>query len=334
MNGVASERLWAHGHALDHPATVLLLSIILVAFALAVGGIGALSLSSRIKPELKRELRQRTVSWSILVVLLGVPVLAGAGWTMLAVLVIALLCYREYARATGLFRERAVSAAVVVAILFIFFATVDHWYGFFLALVPLGVVVIAAISIPLDRPTGYIQRVGLGVFGYLLFGVALGHLAFIANDGDYRPVILLILIAVGLNDVFAFTVGKIVGGRKLLPATSPNKTVSGSIGALMLTTTFVSVVAGPVFAGTALESIPLRIGLGVIVALLGQLGDLMLSSIKRDLGIKDMGTVIPGHGGVLDRFNSLLLVAPAVFHYIRYFNGIGLDQPARILSGG
>lgn len=66
----------------------------------------------------------------------------------------------------------------------------------------------------------------------------------------------------------------------------------------------------------------------------GQLGDLMLSSIKRDLGIKDMGTLIPGHGGLLDRFDSLLLVAPAVFHYVRYFIGIGLDQPARILSGG
>jgi phosphatidate cytidylyltransferase len=60
----------------------------------------------------------------------------------------------------------------------------------------------------------------------------------------------------------------------------------------------------------------------------------MLSSIKRDIGIKDMGVVLPGHGGILDRFNSLLLVAPAVFHLVQYFVGIGMDQPVRVITGG
>lgn len=69
------------------------------------------------------------------------------------------------------------------------------------------------------------------------------------------------------------------------------------------------------------------IGLGLIVSVAGQFGDLMISSIKRDIGIKDMGVTIPGHGGLLDRFDSMLLVSPAVFHYIAFFRGFGLDQP-------
>ena len=76
------------------------------------------------------------------------------------------------------------------------------------------------------------------------------------------------------------------------------------------------------------------IPLGVLVSVLGQFGDLVLSSVKRDLGVKDLGVTIPGHGGLLDRFDSLLLVAPLVFHYVGYFVGFGLDQPVRVISGG
>ena len=72
---------------------------------------------------------------------------------------------------------------------------------------------------------------------------------------------------------------------------------------------------------------------GQLIGACAQLGDLMLSSIKRDLHIKDMGTVIPGHGGILDRFNSLLLVSPAVFHFVHYLIGFGETQPIRLISG-
>ena len=86
----------------------------------------------------------------------------------------------------------------------------------------------------------------------------------------------------------------------------------------------VALIASSVFAGTPVDRWPVLLGLGLVVSIAGQAGDLVLSSIKRDLGIKDMGAVIPGHGGWLDRFNSLLLVAPAAFHYINYFGGIPL----------
>ncbi|MBN2163738.1 MAG: phosphatidate cytidylyltransferase, partial [Pontiellaceae bacterium] len=117
-------------------------------------------------------------------------------------------------------------------------------------------------------------------------------------------------------------------------AVSPNKTLAGMLGAMSGTVVLVSVMGSAVFRGTEMDHLSRLIGLGVIISLAGQLGDLVISSIKRDLGVKDMGHVLPGHGGLLDRFDSLLLVAPAFFHYVGYFMGIGLDQPVRIFHGG
>jgi phosphatidate cytidylyltransferase len=224
-------------------------------------------------------------------------------------------------------------AGVVAGILLINFAALDDWYNFFMALFPLTVVGLAVISLPRDRPAGYIERTGLAVFAFTLFGAGLAHLGFMGNDPNYRPLVLLLLTGVAINDVFAFTAGKLLGGPKLLPATSPNKTISGALGALIGTAPLVALIAWPIFKDTPLDRWYLLLGLGAIVSLAGQAGDLMLSSIKRDLGIKDMGATIPGHGGLLDRFNSLLLVAPATFHYVNYYVGFGLSEPTRLYTG-
>jgi phosphatidate cytidylyltransferase len=323
---------WA-GLAFAHPVTRWIIGATL-GFVLAAAGITALlGTTGRIGPALRRELWQRILSWCGLLPLMLGPVLAGREWTIAAVTLLGLLCYREYARATGLFRERLLSAMVVLGILTVNFAALDHWYGFFVALWTLTTGVLAVATIPLDRPAGYIQRVGLAVLGYMLFGAGLAHLGYMANDANYRPLLLLLLTTVALNDVAAFTCGKLFGGAKLLPATSPNKTVSGALGAVLVTATVVALLGAVLFAGTRMDT-PLWLGLfGILVSVAGQAGDLMLSSIKRDLGVKDMGTVLPGHGGILDRFNSLLLVAPAAFHFIGYFIGFGRDQPVRLFTG-
>jgi phosphatidate cytidylyltransferase len=256
--------------------------------------------------------------------------------------VLSLLCYREYARATGLFRERLVSLVVVAGIICLFLAVLDNWYRLFVALTPLTVALIASIAILADRPKGYIQRVALGAFGFLLFGTALGHFGYMANDANYRPLMILVLLAVEINDVFAFMVGKTFGRHRLAPNTSPKKTVEGAVGALILTTLLVVGLGQLLFpadyrerfgvsAATELRYLAV---LGATISIVGLLGDLMLSSVKRDLGIKDFGSTIPGHGGLLDRFDSLILVAPAVFHYANYLAGIGLHEPIKIFSGG
>jgi phosphatidate cytidylyltransferase len=280
------------------------------------------------------ELMHRCKSWAVLAPLMIVPVLLGAAWFIAFVCVLSLLCYREFARATGLFRERAISVVVVLGIVALTFATLDHWYGFFVAIPPLTISVLAAVAILQDRPQGYIQRVALGVWALLFIGMGLAHLGYMANGTNFRPMIALLLVAVELNDVFAYLSGRTLGRRKLAPQTSPNKTVAGGIGALVLTTILVASVGHFVFRGTPVDRWYHLVALGLIVSIGGQLGDLMLSSIKRDLGVKDMSHLIPGHGGLLDRFDSLLLVAPAVFHYVGYIDGIGLDQTPRIITGG
>ena len=334
MKQATRERLFGYEHALDQPVTQWITVAIVAAVIVAPLVIVLLGSLGRIGPTQRHELMRRYTSWLVIIPLMLVPILLGAAWAMAMVAVLSLLCYREYARATGLFREKLISFVVVLGIFAITFATVDHWYNFFMALFPLTVGVIAAMAILADRPKGYIQRVALGVLGFVLFGVALGHLGYIANDRDYRPILLMIILAVEANDVFAYIAGKTLGRRKLVPNTSPNKTVGGALGALLLTTALVAVIGHFVFLRTDLERPDRLVTLGVIVSVVGQLGDLMLSSIKRDLGIKDMGVTIPGHGGLLDRFDSLILVAPAVFHYVNYYVGIGQPpEPVRIFTG-
>jgi phosphatidate cytidylyltransferase len=328
-----AERLFGIRHAFDHPfslwMTVVIVGVLLGAFMIIEG----LRRFRVVGAEAYHELITRLRSWAILAPLMIAPVLLGAAWTMAAVCILSILCYREFARATGLFRHRGISLVVALGIVAITFATVDHWYGLFGALPPLTVSVIAAVAILRDEPAGYIQRVALAVFAYLFFGVGLGHLGYIANDPDYRPILLMLIATVELNDVFAYMSGKTFGRRKLAPNTSPNKTLGGAIGAMVLTTGLVVLMGRVVFEGTPMSDMLRLTTLGMIISVGGMLGDLLMSSIKRDLGVKDMGTSIPGHGGLLDRFDSLLLVAPGAFHFIGCFNGFGMDQATSIITG-
>ncbi len=319
--------------AFDHPVTVWITVGIGGALVLALLIIAVLSATGAVKDPFRKELWKRTLAWAVMAPVLIGPVLLGRSWTIVGVAVLSLACYSEFARATGLFREKLVSSVVVLGILGLGFAALDHWYRLFVALFPLGMIAIASVSILPDNPKGYLQRVALGLLAFMLFGSSLAHVSYMANDSNYRPIVLMLLLGVQLNDVFAFIAGKTLGRRKIVPNTSPNKTVAGHLGALVLTTPLVATIAHFIFLGTALDRPFLLILLGMIVSVSGQLGDLMLSSIKRDLGIKDMGVMIPGHGGVLDRVNSILLAAPAVFHYLNYHVNLGADQPIRIITG-
>ncbi|PYJ24898.1 MAG: phosphatidate cytidylyltransferase [Verrucomicrobia bacterium] len=333
MSQITRERLFGFRHAFDDRVTVVLTLTVLILLLLTPLLIFIVTRVANSTRDKRKELWDRYRSWIWLALFILIPILAGAFWTILAVATLSFLCYREYARITGLFRERTISLIVVIGILLITFSVLDNWYRLFVALFPLTVALIASGGLIPDQPKGYIQRVGLGLLGFALFGSALGHLGYMANEWNYRPIVLLIICAVELNDIFAYICGHVFGHRKFVPNTSPNKTVGGALGAIVLTTPLVALGAHFVWSSTVLDTPVRLLGLGIIVSVVGQFGDLMLSSIKRDLGLKDTAKLIPGHGGILDRFDSLILVAPAVFHYVNYFVGFAAGQPQKIFGG-
>jgi phosphatidate cytidylyltransferase len=159
MHPAAHDRMFGYQHAFDHPVTLWLT----VGLAIALLVIGLLLIGLRrkgyVSAEIFAELRRRYLSWLILTPLLLVPILLGAAWVILGIGVLSLFCYREYARATGLFRDRSVSTVIVIRIVATTFSVFDHWYRLFSALTPLTVVLIAAVAILSDQPKGYIQRV-------------------------------------------------------------------------------------------------------------------------------------------------------------------------------
>ena len=328
------DRLFGYEHAFEHPVT-LWVTVALAAVLLLVPGVFILlARMGKIDDKMRGELWQRYFSWLVLIPALLVPILLGAAWTILGIGLLSIFCYQEYARAVGIFREKLLSFLIVIGIVVVTFSVFDHWYRFFLALPSLGIATIIAAAILPDEPKGYVQRVALSILGYSLFGTCMGHLGYMANDPDYRPRIILLLLAVESNDVFAFITGKLFGRRKLCPNTSPNKTIGGAVGAFILTTLLVWGLGQFVYAGRPEINDPVKLlVLGMLISIAGQLGDLALSSLKRDLGLKDMGALIPGHGGLLDRLDSVLLVAPVYFHYVGFFVSFGrFGDQERIFS--
>lgn len=131
----------------------------------------------------------------------------------------------------------------------------------------------------------------------------------------------LIMIGTFSTDIFAYFIGKFFGKRKLVPEISPNKTVAGGIGGIsgsILCTALFGILYINGISGVHLNTIHYPI-LGIICGVTAQLGDWAASAIKRNVGIKDFGHIMPGHGGLLDRIDSLLFTAPTVYFYINFF---------------
>ncbi len=170
-----------------------------------------------------------------------------------------------------------------------------------------------------ERPMGNIAVTLAGLFYVAVPCSLMGYIP--ALGGGWNPwVMVAYLVIIWANDVFAYLVGMTFGRHRLFERLSPKKSWEGFFGGV-IGAVGVGMLAGHWLAAEALTSLPLAAwaGLALVVAVTGVLGDLVESMFKRSAGVKDSGALIPGHGGVLDRFDALLLSAPFVFVYLLFF---------------
>jgi phosphatidate cytidylyltransferase len=264
--------------------------------------------------------------WLIMIPVVLGTIFLGRTAFIVGVALLAIVGFKEFARATGLYEDWGLTGLVYFGIVLLGGASyitdprLDYpgWYGLFMSLPAYVVGAILLVPILRNRAKGQLQRVALAIVGFIYFGWMFSHLGFLANSQYAYGYVLYLVLAVEINDIAAFTCGKLFGKHKLRENISPNKTIEGSIGAICVS---LLVPFALWFSFPHFEPVHLVIT-GLVVGIGGQLGDLVISYIKRDIGIKDMGTLIQGHGGILDRVDSMIFVAPIFFHVVRWMHGI------------
>ena len=275
-----------------------------------------------------KNLMVRTLSGLVLVAVFVGAVL-GSQWSFGALLLLILVGgqteFYKLARETGLSPQRWMGLAVGVllfALNFIVFrqfsrSVTDEAGGAVLyLLLYIGLLLPTLFVCELFRRSATpLANLGATLLGVLYVAVPLSLLLYVpvlAGDGVWRPeTVLCYIFIIWANDVFAYLVGMSVGRHRLCERLSPKKSWEGFFGGIAG-----AVVMGIVAARMLDGNMWVWAGLALVAAVSGVLGDLVESMFKREAGVKDSGQVIPGHGGVLDRFDALLLSAPYVFLYL------------------
>ncbi len=167
------------------------------------------------------------------------------------------------------------------------------------------------LLLELLRQKRKIEDISVSLMGILYVGFLFSHLGKIS---EIKYIGLVFIIAFG-TDTFAYFGGNFFGSNKLCPNLSPNKTVEGAIsgilGSVILTVSYLLILG--------VNNIYRFIPLSILASMVSQSGDLVASSIKRDCKIKDYGKLIPGHGGILDRFDSVIFTSPIIYYYVEFF---------------
>jgi phosphatidate cytidylyltransferase len=197
------------------------------------------------------------------------------------------------------------------------------WYGMFVLFIPVYMFLFLPLRLVLaGQPAGFVRSVSQLQWGLMAFVFGLSHLGQLLRFAEPLPgagvngrtLLLFLVFVTEMSDVLQYCWGKLFGRTKILPTISPNKTWEGFLGGI-LTTAALSLVVRFLTPFPPGETF----GVALLICVTGFFGGAVMSAVKRDLGTKDFGSIIPGHGGVLDRVDSLCYSAPVFFHYVRYF---------------
>ncbi|MCA9135857.1 MAG: phosphatidate cytidylyltransferase [Planctomycetales bacterium] len=211
------------------------------------------------------------------------------------------------------------------------------WFGMFIIFIPVYMFIwLPTRMVMIGETKGFLRAIGTVQWGLMTTVFSLSHAAMLlvvqpdsaarvaaswpdeaAKASGGAALLVFLVLLTQFNDVAQFCWGKTIGTRKVVPKVSPGKTVGGLIGGVA-TTVVLSAFIGPWL--TFLD-LPRSLAAGLIIGLSGFAGDISISALKRDIGVKDSGNTLPGHGGVLDRVDSLTYTAPLFFHFIYYCYG-------------
>ena len=268
-------------------------------------------------------LNARIRAWWKMCAIFAVSLMVGRTGSLVLFGLISFLAMREYMTLVPTHRgdHRTLFWSFFVIMPLQYYLIGTGWYGFFAIMIPVFAFIFIPTSIALAGDTSdFLGRGAKIQFGIMVCVYCPSHapalliLQIPGFEGHDARLLLYLVIVDQMSDVLQYVWGKLIGKHKIAWRVSPNKTWEGFIGGVVSATAL----------GTALwwatPFTPLQsAGMSFIICVLGFAGGLVMSAIKRDIGIKDFGVVIEGHGGILDRIDSLCFAAPVFFHLVRYF---------------
>lgn len=282
---------------------------------------------TRLKPEHDyKELVERTRSWWAMLAIFTIALLTSRVVSLVFLGFVSFLALKECFSIISTRRvDRRVLFWAYLAVPIQFYWVAKGWFGMFIIFIPVYMFLFIPFRLILSKETdGFLKSAGTIQWGLMITVFALSHMAYLLALPNIpeRPMtgaglLLFLVFLTQFNDVAQYVCGKLLGKHKIIPAVSPKKTWEGFLGGVVITTG----LAALVYPLLTPFSLPIALAAGLLISAAGFVGDVTISALKRDLHIKDTGAMIPGHGGVLDRVDSLTFAAPLFFHmaYYLYF---------------